>query len=180
MLRGPRERSAKGGSTENTSVTKPFKGWGKKWRCVQLCSPPCLFLRPQTGSLPFRWMKCTSPRVPIVAQWVKDPHCLSEDVDSIPGLAQWVKIQWCRKLWCRSQMQLRSIVVWLWCRPAAAAPIWPLAQELPYTTGTALKKKKERKKEMQVSKSYKWTFSPLPKILFQIFLILHLSIARTL
>jgi len=27
----------------------------------------------------------------------------------------------------------------LWCRPAAVAPIWPLAWELPYATGEALK-----------------------------------------
>ena len=25
--------------------------------------------------------------VPVVAQWVKAPHCLCEDADSIPGLA---------------------------------------------------------------------------------------------
>ena len=29
--------------------------------------------------------------VPIVAQQVKDLHCLYEDVGSIPGLAQWAK-----------------------------------------------------------------------------------------
>ena len=38
--------------------------------------------------------------------------------------------------------------LWLWCRPAATAPIRPLAWELPYATGMALKRrKKERKKE---------------------------------
>ena len=31
----------------------------------------------------------------------------------------------------------------LWCRPEAAAPIRPLAWELPYAVGTALKKKWE-------------------------------------
>ena len=34
----------------------------------------------------------------------------------------------------------------LWCRPAAAALIQPLAWELPAATGAALKKGKERKK----------------------------------
>ena len=29
---------------------------------------------------------------------------------------------------------------WLWCRPAAATPIWPLAWELPYAMGVALKR----------------------------------------
>ena len=35
---------------------------------------------------------------------------------------------------------------WLWPRPTNAVPIRPLAQELPYASGAALKKKKERKK----------------------------------
>ena len=32
--------------------------------------------------------------------------------------------------------------LWLWCRLAAAAPIWLLAWEVPYAIGVALKKKK--------------------------------------
>ena len=32
--------------------------------------------------------------------------------------------------------------LWLWCRLAAAALIHPLAWELPYATGAALKEKK--------------------------------------
>ena len=33
-------------------------------------------------------------------------------------------------------------LLWQWCRPAAAAPMWPLAGELPYAAGAALKSKK--------------------------------------
>ena len=33
--------------------------------------------------------------------------------------------------------------LWLWCRPAAAASIQPLAQELSYATGVGLKKWKD-------------------------------------
>ena len=33
-------------------------------------------------------------------------------------------------------------LLWLWCRPAAAAPIRPLARESLYAVGVALKKKK--------------------------------------
>ena len=32
---------------------------------------------------------------------------------------------------------------WLWCRQAAAAPIGPLAWELPYAAGVVLKKKEK-------------------------------------
>ena len=46
----------------------------------------------------------------------------------IPGLAQWV-----------GDLPL----LWLWCRPTAAAWIRPVAQELPYAAGAALKKKKK-------------------------------------
>ena len=34
------------------------------------------------------------------------------------------------------------VLLWLWYRPAAAVPIQPLAQELPYAAGFAPKKKK--------------------------------------
>ena len=35
---------------------------------------------------------------------------------------------------------LGPAMLWLWCRPAAAAPIRPLARELKYAAGTTLKK----------------------------------------
>ena len=46
----------------------------------------------------------------------------------IPVLALWVK---------------DPALLWLWCRPAATAPIWPLAWEPPYGAGAALKRQKE-------------------------------------
>ena len=36
--------------------------------------------------------------------------------------------------------------LWLWHRPAALAPIRPLAWELPHAVGAALKSKKKKKK----------------------------------
>ena len=44
-------------------------------------------------------------------------------------------------------MQLTSL--WLWCRPAAAALIQPLAWELPYAIDVALKSKNKQKNPNQ-------------------------------
>ena len=56
-----------------------------------------------------------------------------------------LRIWHCCELWCRSQMWLRSCVVWLWCRPAAVALIQRLAWEPPCAMGAALKRKEEKK-----------------------------------
>ena len=53
---------------------------------------------------------------------------------SLPGLSQWVK---------------DPVSLWLWYRPAAAAPVQPLAWELPYTVGAALKKKKKKNPKLR-------------------------------
>ena len=37
---------------------------------------------------------------------------------------------------------LDLVLLWLWCRPSAAAPIRPLAWEPPYIVGVALKRQK--------------------------------------
>ena len=39
--------------------------------------------------------------------------------------------------------------LWLWSRPAATAPIQPLAWETPYASGAALKKKKKWKERKE-------------------------------
>ena len=39
------------------------------------------------------------------------------------------------------------VLLWLWYRLAAAAPIQPLAQELPYPMGAALKKQKRKQNQ---------------------------------
>ena len=40
---------------------------------------------------------------------------------------------------------LDLVSLWLWRRPAAVVPIQPLAWELPYAAGAALKSKKPKK-----------------------------------
>ena len=59
---------------------------------------------------------------------------------SIPGLAQWVKDL---ALPCGVGRSLDSdlVLLWLWHRPMAAAPIRPLAWEPPYAVGVTPPKK---------------------------------------
>ena len=67
-----------------------------------------------------------------MVQQVKNPTSIREDAGLIPGLAQWVKDPGVDTPCgighrCSSDLML----LWLWCRPAAAAPIRPLAWERP-------------------------------------------------
>ena len=85
-----------------------------------------------------------------------NPTNIHEDVDLIPGLVQWVGIQCCRELWCMLQSCRCSwdpALLWSWSRPAAATPILPLAWELPYATGVALKCKSKEKNPHQTLKN---------------------------
>ena len=51
---------------------------------------------------------------------------------------------WCRhEQQCRSQMQLGLVLLRLWCRMAAAAPIWLLAWELPCDVPVAPEREKK-------------------------------------
>ena len=55
------------------------------------------------------------------------------------------------------------LCLWLWHRPAATAPIWPLAWELPFAAGVALKKKKNASALKSSSSSLHRTLPPCEK-----------------
>ena len=68
-----------------------------------------------------------------------------------------LRIRHCCELWCRSQTWLGSfdpVLLWLWCRPAAVAPV----QEPPYAMGAALKSKKIKREREKGRKSILWYF----------------------
>ena len=65
-------------------------------------------------------------------------------VQSLASLTE-LSIRHCHKLWHRSQRQLRSGIAMAVSVAEAAALIQPLAWELPYATGVALKNKNKFK-----------------------------------
>ena len=76
--------------------------------------------------------------VPLVAQWLTNPTRNHGVAGSVPALAQWVKrsgVAVSCGVGCRRGSD--PMLLWLWCRLAATAPIRPLAWEPPYAAGAA-------------------------------------------
>ena len=70
----------------------------------------------------YRYLNSKKSEFPL---WLSS-NCIPADAGLIPCLAQWVK---------------DLALLWLWCRPAAAAPTQPLGWELPYAAPVDLKSK---------------------------------------
>ena len=83
-----------------------------------------------------------------MAQWIKNPTSIHEDVSLTPGLAQWVKDPGI-SMSCGvgHRRSLDPMLLWLWRRLAATAPIGPLAWELPICQGYRPKKTKKKKRK---------------------------------
>ena len=85
-------------------------------------------------------------RVPLVVQWKRTQivsiRTRGQSLASLSGLRIWR----CGELWHRSQMWLRSTL--LWRRLAAIDLIQPLAWEPPYASLAALKKIKIKKNKL--------------------------------
>ena len=89
----------------------------------------------------FNKLKNSQAGVPTVAHQVKNLISIHEDVGSIPGLTQGVKdLAWVAHIGHRYSSDV--VLLWLWHRPKAMVPIQPLAQEIPFAVGVALKKKR--------------------------------------
>ena len=80
--------------------------------------------------------------VPVVAQRVKDQCSLHEDVcQSLTSLNR-LRIRHCHKLGIDHRCSSDPVLLLLWLRPAAGAPSEPIAQELLYAMGVAVKRKR--------------------------------------
>ena len=82
-----------------------------------------------------------------MAQWLTNPTRNREVSGSIPGLApvgegSGVSVS----CGVGRRRGLDPVLLWLWCRPAAIAPIRPLAWEPPYAMGAAQEMIKRQKK----------------------------------
>ena len=76
-----------------------------------------------------------------VTNWQVSMRMRVQFLASLSGLRIWC----CHDLWRRLQTWFRFFIAVLWRRPAAAAPIHPLAWKLPYAMGVALKRKKKKR-----------------------------------
>ena len=83
-----------------------------------------------------------------MAQWLTNPTRNHEVVGLIPGHVQWVKdLSIAVSCGVGRRLGLDPALLWLWCRPAATAPIRSLAWDPPYAVGAVLKNKTKQNKK---------------------------------
>ena len=73
------------------------------------------------------------------------PASIHEDAGSIPGISQWLGSVVAMRCNVGRGQGSDLALLWVCCRPAAAALIQPLAWGLPHAMGTALKETKTKK-----------------------------------
>ena len=73
---------------------------------------------------------------------------VGQTLASHSGLRIHVAVSWGVSHRCGSDL----VLLWLWHRLVAVAPIQPLAWEPPYASGEALKSKKKKKKKVKIKK----------------------------
>ena len=78
-----------------------------------------------------------------MAQWVMNLN-IHEDMSWIPSFTQWIKDLAFQELWCRLQTWLGSCVAV--AVTDSCSSYRPLAWELPYAAGVALKSKETKQK----------------------------------
>ena len=102
--------------------------------------------------------------VPIVAEQLKNLISIHEDTGSTPGHGSPIAMS-CG-VGCRYGSD--PTLLWLWYRPAATPSIRPLAWEIPYAMGVALKSKKIKNKTRTNSTLLSLKITTRKKIKFQI------------
>ena len=106
--------------------------------------------------------------IPVMAQqkwiWLASMRMQFWSLASLSELRIWC----CHELWCMSQNAAWVLYCWLWCKPAAVAPIQPLAWELPNAPkkqkakNKKQKNKKQKKKKKPKNKN-RWEWSEIGK-----------------
>ena len=110
--------------------------------CSGLKDPMLLWLwlgfNPWPRNFHMLWMQASKKEkfleFPLCLSALRTQHSVCEDVGLIPGLSQSIATNCGVRHRCGSDL----VLLWLWHRPTGAAPIWPLAWELPYAAGASV------------------------------------------